>query len=133
MQFPGVASKLKTPAADLRTWCRPCSHDHPRHPARFIDRPLVTKASAPDDYTISIDDLIAGRIMMRAAAGIRREWLWSITGPVMTQAGLASSGIADDLQEARQAFREAFDQWLAWALDFNGKVWWHGPEVDRTC
>lgn len=52
------------------------------------------------------------------------SWLWSITGPEIVQAGLASSGDADSLVEARQAFRVAFDQWLASAIAPAGAVHW---------
>lgn len=98
----------------------------PIDPHRFVDKQLVAKAAAENDFVITVDGLAAGRIMLRPVSGGRSEWLWSITGPGMAQAGLASSGTAESLQEARQGFRKAFDRWLAWALQHDGRVWWFG-------
>ena len=95
-------------------------------PIRFKGAQLVTKATAENDYTVSIDELRAGRIMLQPIANGAEIWLWTITGPALVQAGLSSSGKAETLAEARQAFRERFDQWLAWALAADVAVRWHG-------
>lgn len=92
-------------------------HDSPAYP-------LISKARASGDYSVSIDGLRAGRIMRQPRSFGAVSWLWSITGPEIVQAGLASSGDADSLVEARQAFRVAFDQWLASAIAPAGAVHW---------
>ena len=64
--------------------------------------------------------------MLQPIANGGSVWLWTITGTAMVQAGLSSSGKADSLEEARQAFRAQFDRWLAWALAADVAVYWHG-------
>lgn len=95
-------------------------------PSRFIDQALVTRATAENDYSVLIDGLRAGRIRLTPIANGETTWFWTVTGPALVQAGLSSSGNAASLGEARQAFRERFDQWLAWALDTDAAVYWHG-------
>ena len=94
-------------------------------PGRFAGVPLITKANAENDYTVLCDGLRAGRIMFTPIANGASIWLWTITGPALVQANLSSSGNAPSLAEARQAFRERFDQWLAWALAADVAVHWH--------
>lgn len=84
---------------------------------RFRDKALIPKATAPDDFTISIDGLTAGRIMRVPRSNQREVWFWTVTGPSMAQAGLPSSGEQETLEGAKAAFRAAFDRWLEWALN----------------
>ena len=95
-------------------------------PSRFTGLPLITKATAENDHSVMCDGLRAGRIMLQPIANGQEIWLWTITGPAMVQAGLSSSGKADSLEEARQAFRAQFDRWLEWALAADAAVYWHG-------
>lgn len=95
-------------------------------PARFVGLPLITKATAENDYSALCDGLRVGRIMLTPIANGAEVWLWTITGPSMTQANLSSGGKAESLEEARQAFRAQFDKWLAWALAADVAVYWHG-------
>lgn len=95
-------------------------------PHPLVGQALVPKAIAKDDIRVSIDGLVAGRIMLRPAAFGASRWFWTITGPAMVQAGLPSSGEAGSIEEARVAFREAFDRWLAWALEAPEPVRWLG-------
>lgn len=95
-------------------------------PSRLVGQPLVTQVRAENDYTVSIDGLTAGRIMLQPIANGATTWLWTITGPALVQAGLSSSGNAATLAEARQAFRVQFDLWLEWALAADAAVRWHG-------
>lgn len=82
-------------------------------PSRFTGQPLVSKATAPGDYTVTVAGKTAGRIMRQPRSFSRETWFWTVTGPVLVKAGLASNGEADSLHEARQAFRTTFDRWLA--------------------
>ena len=95
-------------------------------PTRFRDLALLTRATAQNDHSVMIDGLMAGRIMLRPASFGVSRWFWTVTGPAMVQAGLASSGETETLDEARLAFREAFDRWLTWALVHDRKVHWLG-------
>lgn len=95
-------------------------------PHRLVGVPLMSKATAEHDYSILIDGLTAGRIMLRPAAFGASRWFWTITGPLLVHAGLSSSGEAETIEEAWAAFRETFDRWLAWALEAPVPVSWMG-------
>lgn len=95
-------------------------------PRRFTGLQLVPTTIAPDDYAIAIGGLRAGRIMRQRRAFGKEAWFWTVTGPALVQAGIASSGEAETLEEARQAFRSTFDTWLRWAMTTSGPVMWHG-------
>lgn len=95
-------------------------------PHRFVGQALVPKVIGRDDYSVGVDGLVAGRIMLRPAAFGTSRWFWSITGPALVQAELPSSGEADSLEDARVAFREMYDRWLTWAVAQEGKVHWMG-------
>lgn len=94
-------------------------------PARFVGAQLVSQSIGENDYSVSIDGLRAGRILLQPIANGASIWLWTITGPALVQAGLSSSGNAPSLAEARQALRARFDQWLARALAADVAVHWH--------
>lgn len=68
---------------------------------RFTGKQLLSKAIAKDDYRVTVDGLVAGRIMLRPAAFGASRWFWTITGPAMVQAQLPSSGEAESFAEAR--------------------------------
>jgi len=93
-------------------------------PRRFTAVPLITKALARNDYSVLMDGLNAGRIMLQPRSSGQHVWLWTITGPILLHAGLHSSGEADTLEEARQALREAFVRWHNWALTCDVPVHW---------
>jgi hypothetical protein len=95
-------------------------------PTRFRDLPRLTRATTQSDYSVMIDGLNAGRIMLRPKAFGHSLWFWTITGPAMVQARLSSSGEAETLEDARLGFREAFDKWLDWALAQDQPVHWFG-------
>lgn len=94
-------------------------------PHRLTGVPLVSKATAQDDYSIFIDGMTAGRIMRQARSFGKETWLWIITGPALVQAGMTSSGEAETLEQARVAFRERFNEWLTWATASSSPVYWH--------
>lgn len=70
---------------------------------------------------MQIDGLRAGS--SRSYLG-RQTWLWSVTDLALVQAGPASSGNTETLDDARQASREAFGAWQAWALAHAGSIHW---------
>lgn len=94
-------------------------------PHRFNGLQLVPTATAEDDYIITIHAMRAGRIMRQVRAFGKEGWLWSMTGPTLVQAGMASSGETETLAEARVEFRRVFDDWLRWATAQTGTVYWH--------
>ena len=100
-------------------------------PSRFVGLPLITKATAENDYCVTCDGLCVGRIFLRQVANGASHWFWTISGPATVQANLSSSGQAESLEAAKTAFRERFDQWLAWALAADVAVRWHAGVTRR--
>lgn len=98
------------------------------NPQRFVGQHLVAKTTAENDYSVIIDGLVAGRFMLWPAALGASLWFWTITTPAIAQVELASSGEAETLEEARLQFRETLDKWLAWAMAYDGPVYWKGRE-----
>jgi len=93
-------------------------------PRRFTAVPLITQPLARNDYSVQMDGLNAGRIMLQPRPSGQQVWLWTITGPILVHAGLNSSGEADTLEEACKAFQETFNRWLNWALACDVPVHW---------
>lgn len=94
----------------------------PRH---FANEPLTLKLIGHSDYRVMIAGYAAGRIFMTMRGGMREVWLWTLTGPYCGSADINTSGECEMLQEARLAFRDTFDRWLAWAIRQNAEVSWH--------
>ena len=103
-------------------------------PGRFSGKPLILRrAATPDftDYRVLADGLTAGRIMQVDRAHRRKAWLWTLTGPYCgaPELGIATSGEVETLDIAKEAFRTAFDAWMAWAIIGAGRneyPAWHG-------
>lgn len=95
-------------------------------PGRFVGQPLIMRRAAENDFTVMVDGLRAGRIMLREVANGRLHWFWTVTGPGLVQANINSSGEADTLDDAKAAFRDRFDAWLSWAIKADVAVYWHG-------
>ena len=91
----------------------------------FIDQPLRLVWSGENDFRVIVAGHTAGRIFATPRSGRRQVWLWTVTGPYLPGAGLNGSGDADDLPEAKTAFRSTFDAWLSWAIRQNAPVTWH--------
>ena len=47
----------------------------------LTDQPLLLKRLAAGDYSVTVKDLRAGRIMQKPLSGGRCVWLWTMTGP----------------------------------------------------
>ena len=94
-------------------------------PRIFIDQPLHLARSAENDFRVIVAGHTAGRIFATLRSSGRHVWLWTVTGPYLPGAGLSSSGDADDLPEAKKAFRATFDTWIQWAIRQNAPVTWH--------
>jgi hypothetical protein len=88
-------------------------------PITDLTGPLLPRQHAAHDHTIEIDAsgrrLTVGRIMRVNRGSSREAWFWTITGPAPPEAGVALSGDAGSLEEARLAFRAAIDRLIAWA------------------
>jgi hypothetical protein len=66
--------------------------------------------------------------MAAARSGGSTRWLWTITGPAAPDAGIGLSGDAESLEEARGAFRSAWNALLSWAAaERAGGLGWHVP------
>ena len=95
-------------------------------PTHFRDLPLLTRDTAQYDYSMMIDGLVAGRIMLRPGAFGVSRCFWTVAELAMVQAVLASSAETESLEEPRLQFREAFDRWLTWAFAHDRQVHWFG-------
>ena len=94
-------------------------------PRTFIDQPMHLARSADNDFRVMVAGHTAGRIFTTHRSGSRHVWLWTVTGPYLPGAQLNGRGDAEDLPEAKAAFRSTFDAWLSWAIRQNGPVAWH--------
>jgi hypothetical protein len=94
-------------------------------PRIFIDQPMHLAPSGESDFRVIVAGHIAGRIFATLRSSSRNVWLWTVTGPYLPGAGLNGSGDADDLPDAKKAFRATFDAWLQWAIRQNAPVTWH--------
>jgi hypothetical protein len=93
---------------------------------------LLRQHGGAADYSVEIaaagQRLTVGRIMavQRASGSERGGWLWTITGPAAPGSGIALSGEAGSVEEARRAFRATFDRLVAWsASTASGGLPWH--------
>jgi hypothetical protein len=95
-------------------------------PSRFVGEPMSLRGLADADYAVEIDGMTAGRLLRTGRAARRIAWLWTITGPYIGYAGVATSGDVEELVSAKTALRASFDGWLAWAMRQPRAVAWHG-------
>ena len=94
-------------------------------PHIFIDQPMHLARNGENDFRVMVAGHTAGRIFATLRSSGRHVWLWTVTGPYLPGAGLNGSGDADDLPDAKKAFRSTFDVWLSWAVRQNAPVTWH--------
>jgi hypothetical protein len=94
---------------------------------------LLRQHGGAADYSVEIaaagQRLTVGRIMavQRASGSERGGWLWTITGPAAPGSGIALSGEAGSVEEARRAFRATFRP-AGGVVGFYGLRW---PAVAR--
>lgn len=56
---------------------------------------------------------------------LRQAWLWTITGPTVPDSRLPIQGEAASVEDAKAAFRAAFDALLYWAaIEKDGELPW---------
>jgi hypothetical protein len=94
-------------------------------PASLKDVPLMLKQLADDDFSVRVAGRLAGRIMAKPVAGQREVWFWTITGPCIPMDLQPSSGDAETIEEAKEAFRAKFDRWREWAETLGHDVVWN--------
>ena len=94
-------------------------------PAAFEGQPLILKRIGAEDYSVRVNDMVAGRIMAQPRSGGRLVWFWTVTGPYLPDQLRPSHGEAESLEDAKAAFRAKFDKWLAWAALLQHQVMWH--------
>jgi hypothetical protein len=92
-------------------------------------QPLLLKQIGANDYSIYVEAdgrrLSAGRIMAVQRPDLRQAWLWTITGPAVPDSRLPIDGEAVSLEDAKAAFRAAFDLLLYWAsMARDGELPW---------
>ena len=99
-------------------------------PNRLTGKKFTRRQTFPStshDFTIKIDGLTAGRIMKKILPGQKAVWFWTLTGPHFP-GPKSHDGEEDTFEAARDAFKKAFWQWHAWALQQPGKVTWYGAK-----
>lgn len=94
-------------------------------PHIFVDQPMYLARGGETDFRVMVAGHTAGRIFATLRSGRRHVWLWTVTGPYLQGAQLNGSGDAEDLPDAKAAFRSTFDAWLSWAIRQNGPITWH--------
>jgi hypothetical protein len=92
---------------------------------RLQGKTLVFRPFLGSDYVVEVDGLRAGWILSGQKNGMP-AWWWTMTGPSCGHGRIDNSGECKTLDEARDAFREAFEAWRAWALAEAGSVAWFG-------
>jgi hypothetical protein len=79
--------------------------------------PLVLKPNtngSADDYNVLHGELQIGQIYKRQAALTPgTQWLWALNGVPECPEGLAFTGLAASLDEARSALNARWAKWLA--------------------
>ncbi len=98
-------------------------------PARFHEKPLILRRLDGDDFSVRVDGLMLGRIMLKPISGGAAVWLWTITGPYMQPPLQPSSGDCETLEQAKAALRGAWDLWLRYARQ-RGEGRWHPGSVE---
>ena len=99
-------------------------------PNRFTDKEFTRRPAFPNhpnDYSMIIDGLIAGRIMQMMRPGGRVMWFWSLTAPYYPRSN-PHNGEEETFEAASEAFMKLFWEWHAWALKQPGKVTWYGAK-----
>jgi hypothetical protein len=72
---------------------------------------------SPGDYHLMHGQWQIGQIDRRPSlTGPGYRWIWALNGiPVGIPKGMRLAGVAGTLEEAQVAFRESWEEWLAWA------------------
>jgi hypothetical protein len=98
-------------------------------PQQLIGKPLKRRKTFPYstwDFTITIDGLVAGRIMEKRNVEQQLVWFWTMTAPYYPFK--QHSGEEETYEQARDAFKALFEEWHSWALRQTGWATWYGSE-----
>ena len=98
-------------------------------PQRFIGKPLrrrKTFAESINDYVVTIDGVVAGRIMEKRRADQKVVWYWTMSAPYYPFK--AHHGEEETYEAARDAFKNLFGEWHNWALKQTGFATWYGAD-----
>jgi hypothetical protein len=97
--------------------------NHKIDPKRFNGKKFTRRQTVPgiaNDYAIRIDGLTVGRIMKKIESNQSGVWIWTMTAPYNLQNN-PQNGEEETFEAARDAFKETFREWLAWASKQSGK------------
>ena len=78
-----------------------------------------------DDYVVTIDGLVVGRIMQKQRAG-QKLWYWTMSAPYYPFK--THHGEEETYEAARDAFKNLFEEWHKWALKQTGFATWYGAD-----
>lgn len=101
------------------------------NPHRFIGQEMALTPLSRGQSAVLLAGFRIGRVSHVAGAEGKSTWLWSMTGPHCSAAlaTLRMCGEASSLANAKLQLRHSFDQWLSWALEQEGPVYWHWTEA----
>lgn len=105
------------------------------NPQRFMGQEIALAPLARGQSMVLLAGFRIGRVSHAVGNGGSSHWLWSLTGPHCNAVPhtLRMCGEARTLGEAKLQLRQAFDDWLNWALEQNGPVYWHWTEATPAC
>lgn len=92
-------------------------------PERFVGFNFTRRLDAPDDYSILIDGLVAGRIYKTTSQSKGIVWFWTLTGPAIPIELGSHNGIAPSLEEAQDLFKQKFKAWQKSATKAGAASW----------
>ena len=68
------------------------------------------------DYYVYAGTQLVGRIYLHIQMADKQKWFWGVNAVLHDSTiGRPMHGYADDLDDAKDRVREAFDAWLIWA------------------
>ena len=92
-------------------------------PERFTDFNFTRRLEAPDDYSILIDGLLAGRIYKTTSRTKTIVWFWTLTGPSIPIELGSHNGVASSLNEAQDHLKAKFVAWQRSAAKAGAASW----------
>ena len=101
------------------------------NPRRFMGQEMVLAPLSRGQSAVLLAGFRIGRVSHVAGTAGKSSWLWSMTGPHCSAAlsALPMCGETNSLANAKLELRHSFDQWLRWAVEQDGPVYWHWTEA----
>jgi hypothetical protein len=92
---------------------------------------LTYRQVSPDGYRIKFDGVEIGSVSKRTDIHQREHWHWGVDiMPLMDHGGRPPSGEAETFDEAKVAFKRAFEEWIT---RIPVEVWHVNRDHIRAC